>query len=103
MKEQIISLETAELAKEKGFKHSLLFSDSFYPYIIATQSLLQKWLREKHNYCVLVKIYDDAKYYYEIVWIEDNEAHSQSDENGYFSTYEEALEEGLQNTLKLIS
>jgi len=66
MKEQLISFETAKLAKEKGFNegclydynnssdlrknvHSLFYNDSLDFYIAPTQSLLQKWLREVYN------------------------------------------------------
>lgn len=133
MEDTLISLETAKLAKERGFD---LLVDYFYltlkdsqngevevrtwstpsnfnspppnPYIIEireaysapTQSLLQKWLREVHKYCIFVNMYDDATYYYEVVWVYKKEAHSQSNYNGCFSTYEEALEDGLQNVLK---
>ncbi len=66
MKEQLISFETAKLAKEKGFNISN--SGYFYDkkgdkimdtpldkflwggkYPASTQSLLQQWFKEKHN------------------------------------------------------
>jgi hypothetical protein len=73
MEEQLITLETAVLAKEKGFDSSTVnmcwvksgnesyngkrMSRNSIPYIAEgaalilqpTQALLQKWLREKHN------------------------------------------------------
>lgn len=59
MKEQFISYETALLAKEKGFDYTsveLFYSSetkvksvSYNEIQAPTQSLLQKWLREKHG------------------------------------------------------
>ena len=66
-----------------------------------TQSLLQKWLREVHN--VSIKI--DDYYTYSRVRFDYNicELGSQEDNPvGVFETYEEALETGLQEALKLI-
>ncbi|WP_394749599.1 hypothetical protein [Spongiimicrobium salis] len=66
MKEQLISFETAKLAKEKGFNEVVI--DNYGPmesilwkgqhknselryleYSAPTQSSLQKWLRDKHG------------------------------------------------------
>lgn len=74
MKEQLISSETAKLAKEKGFDEKCLFfytgdskelkqinlkgisnSDTISFCSAPTQSLLQKWLREKHGIDILVQ------------------------------------------------
>ncbi|MCI4437670.1 MAG: hypothetical protein JHC33_12760 [Ignisphaera sp.] len=158
MEEQLITFETAKLAKEKGFR---MFKDSFKStlidsrnydvqrysfyrvikeeqmlnlnvgtnssningllesyddkdfivqknYFAPTQSLLQKWLREVHNidvfinrdgmfrkesYCIF--IHDNIKDISRLRPL-DNDVFS-----GYF-TYEEALEVGLQEALKLI-
>lgn len=68
MEDQLISFETAKLAKEKGFEEktktwynfsglSVSGEQSQYPsndkrfpsYSRPTQSLLQRWLREKHR------------------------------------------------------
>ena len=66
MEEQLISFETAKLAKEKGFTYAYEFYDKEgnivdfgivggwtdchdENYAAPTQSLLQKWLREKHD------------------------------------------------------
>ena len=125
MKEQLITFETAKLAKEKGFDDVrtnhlpyMLEGDdegcigaSIYCKVYAnccTQSLLQKWLREVHNidvfinrggmfrkesYCIF--IHDNIKDISRLRPL-DNDVFS-----GYF-TYEEALEIGLQEALKLI-
>ena len=113
MKEQLISFETAKLAKEKGVKldiNGLYWEDGSYDsgenalvyeefqdvMSAPTQSLLQKWLREVHNIDVNVLPYNKTKKEYEVyvdlavtTW------------SGY-KTYEEALEVGLQEALKLI-
>ena len=121
MKEELISFETAKLAKEKGFLlHTI---DTFYQYdgsislchyqstralevqdkervecYAPTQSLLQKWLREKHNIYVLVDMGINRDYYWKYF---DNEiAFTYS--KGNCKTYEEALEIGLRKTLELI-
>ena len=118
LKEKLISFETAKLAKEKGFHISsrgegmgkrvfingelvnTIFSSKDHIHA-PTQSLLQKWLREVHN----VSIKRDDYYTYSRVRFDYNicELGSQGDNPvGVFETYEEALEIGLQEALKLI-
>ena len=153
MQEQLVSFETAKLAKNKGFDEictshyvnekpfysvdepkqlfntvlrygnrketyestSVLWfknSDLHYKdnsekfrfnkgYTAPTQSLLQKFLREKHNIIIIVDKIDstlNSGFYYNI--------YSVLVENNYgileFKTYEEALEKGLFEALKLI-
>ena len=134
MKEELISLETAKLAKEKGFKLNFCV-ELFYPdphkeneyittecihdwefvenndtYSRPTQSLLQKWLREEHN----LHFYIDTTPSFEQM-----ESHKSKyklhirvpfspfkSTTAYYyleSTYEEVLEKGLQEALKLIN
>jgi len=127
----LIEFETAKLAKEKGFNWKVRYSYGHninphlaYPkedYSIATnfndsverynkslqdrlknlisaptKSLLQKWLREEHDifiYCVpRGNVYPDIKWGNNISMRENN----------YYHSYEEALEVGLQEALKLI-
>ena len=69
-------------------------------YTAPTQSLVQRWLREKHNVLLFVNYYTFAVdgengYYYHI-----GKIHSYY--TGKSATYEECLEKGLQNALKLI-
>ena len=139
MEEQLIKLQTAKLAKEKGFdvrcekayfetlKHTLetsrdgeitfpykpprilkrSYGDEFTIFIAEapTQSLIQKWLREKHNIHVSPRE----------SWSIDNTLEYVCTVNGNyvthgiknkpinrFDTYEQALEIGLQEGLKLI-
>lgn len=124
MVEKIIELETAKLAKEKGFnipvwdffdenreeenvigwigdsfEEKLEFAKEFVEYWRPTQSLLQKWLREVHHIDVWVvpsKNLDEELCYSYLI---DTLNYTDSED---YTTYEEALEEGLQEALKLI-
>ena len=128
MEEELISFETAKLAKEKGFNIPTrnFYADKSwedeqvyncgsvgYPEftndmganhgfgditLIPTQSVLQKWLREEHSIDVLVdKGFLSNKYSYEVLYKND-----MLDSEYVFKTYEEALEKGLYEALKLI-
>lgn len=134
MKDVIVTLKTAKLAKEKGFDYSLEYyffpveddreyiirhkSTYFKPYTLEevykqelfkltypapTQSLLQKWIRERHNIHIDIFIQDEAPYtnfYYRIMEI--GQYFVISYYNDISATYEEALEKGLQHALKQI-
>jgi len=133
MKEQLITFETAKLAKEKGFNElvkTLYISDNdvvksakannsgrtnsnyieredYKVYSAPTQSLLQKWLREEHNIHIdlTTDLYDDLETMcfrgFAILKMKKfkNPLYESYD---VFKTYEEALEVGLQEALKLI-
>jgi len=116
MKEQLIGLECAKLAKEKGFgiETELVYHENklwhitnliqFYKgkYDFApTQSLLQKWLREKKGIIVEVAWYHNGKVakWISKTWEVETAKYKAGDEK---DTYEEALEEGLKEALKLI-
>lgn len=71
---------------------------------IPTQSLLQRWLREKHDIHIIVKVFWDSKtnnrtYAADIYKIGDKPIMRKRKVE---STYEEALEQGLIEALKLI-
>lgn len=148
MKEQLISFDTAKLAKEKGLQigtrksyiHHLKdyfydddpthresyladtirldydfymvngeedygdFSNENYTmYEAPTQSMVQKWLRDKHNIHIQINL-EVLKHPYfssEVIVITSEHYHSICTSNPY-PTYEEALEEGLQEALNLI-
>ena len=144
MEEQLISFETAKLAKEKGFEelvnncyyeeklfgtyammdeNDLAFIDvmdgnelenhnnlNFINYkcrfSAPTQSLLQKWLREKHKIQMLIQHYTHIKYgelYAGFVYNPNIiYCSSSSPVIRKALTYEEALEVCLQKALKLI-
>jgi hypothetical protein len=120
MKEQLITFETAKLAKEKGFdvycetayvyRYKEHESEDYWYYWKSyvgslthdpltcdigapTQSLLQKWLREKHNTFISVDVNYCYKIYFKDVLLS---------ESINYNNYEDALEVGLQEGLKLI-
>lgn len=132
MKDELVSFEVAKLAKEKGFNiesdkyycivpieeqkvGDVVLEKETYTHIImgkgeavwfryaptTSQSLLQKWLREKHSIDVIVDKVNStpsSRYYFNI--------YSENIEDEYditeFDAYEEALEIGLEQALKLI-
>lgn len=133
MRDQEISFDTAKLAKEKGFDNkeygdwleqfmwyskdgvSFVFdindADDEDEWVIktkdfipqSTQSLLQKWFREKHNIQMIMKpFYDSLKkensFVCDIIRMSDGRVIK----SVRCSKYEEALEIGLQNALTLI-
>lgn len=141
MQEELITFETAKLAKEKGFNidclnyYTLKYSKAPYieqgieyqsdryiefdwnlnkesskqikaPYpnqyhesqcSAPTQSLLQKWLREVHN--IDIEIIIGQSNYYHCIML--NKVPNKNSDK--YKTYEECLEVGLQEGLKLIS
>jgi len=125
MEDQLITFETAKLAKKKGFNEAclecfipkgtlynnnrenikltnkqLLISNCSAP----TQSLLQKWLREEHRIFIWVQPWVGANYgicsndFYCQIYLRN----SLQGDTKLKNTYEEALEKGLIEALKLI-
>jgi hypothetical protein len=92
------NVELNELLENHNYKH-------WDKYSAPTQSLLQKWLREKHGAYVEVSINTEYKYNIiiffkgEFIYIRDNK----NNEVSQYNKYEEALEEGLYEALKLIN
>jgi hypothetical protein len=155
MQEQLISFETAKVAKEKGYniegqtvfdlkndnkiinfkdnaiqefindaetgyRDKALYylkdginvtddnTDEGYFLLAPTQSLLQKWLREVHDILMNI-IYDGNDEVFRVEIIKQNKDRTRIvffiEKGNYrveFNTYEEALEAGLQEALKLI-
>ena len=121
MEDTLISFQVAKLAKEKGFKlgsgwqirslFNIKDGKTFCEKAIETpehacercsQSLLQKWLREKHKIIVAINIMSDLSYYSLLVDINENKLNlKHQSKNREFNIYEEALEDGLQEALKL--
>ena len=123
MKEQIISFETAKLAKEKGYLESCLkpynseggflqrnydlceyIIEKDYPiYSAPSQTLLQKWLREEHEIDIYINRSFSMKhsYHYEVLNKCDYDNIIQQDCIPNRS-YEECLEEALLEGLNLI-
>jgi len=126
MKDQLITFPTAKLAKEKGFNipcigwyYSKNPTQQYLEHCTIpintnklevhncsapTQSLLQRWLIEKHNIYVAVNC-NASGWYWELVKTNGTGIKSfimLNSESGYHTLYEEALEVGLQEALKLI-
>lgn len=120
MEEQLISFEVAKLAKEKEFPqlnypcyaddekihtsmYFLISYSDFNKYYQSTQSLLQKWLREKYDIDIIIYRSFSMKnsYHYGII-INCNFENEIIEECIPDIKYEEALEEGLLESLKLI-
>ena len=131
MEDTLVSYETALLAKEKGFDsddviqcyrksgnvtlyskqaHTLcasvgktIFED--FACLAPTQSLLQKWIREKH--LLHIEIYgfvsgdEQTRSYYHC--IRNMKKYCDlTDDSKTFNSYEDCLEDGLFTALKLI-
>ncbi len=125
MKDQLISFETAKLAKEKGFslwchhrysyRENKLGNLEMSPFVkgmvkpdpnqifAPTQSLLQKWIREIHKLDIEIECYwkdekeVDTLY---VPWVKCNA--TEDEEAEFFNIYEEALESALKEALNLI-
>ncbi len=127
MKEQLIEFETAKLAKEKGFdwecqnfyrdngnlhgkrgKSSGInppFNQGINRQTAPTQSLLQKWLRDEHRIFIELGLVDSLNDYWvrvDVSTLSSLETIWRNDPNNHLETYEQALEAGLIEGLKLI-
>lgn len=128
MRDELINFKTAKLAKEKGFvglypttDYILMYFDNGIGvlgeqqgeddcrddfYLAPTQSLLQKWLRDVHSIHIKIEQEErNTKFYihlYENIKLVRLELGD--DITDYeFNSYEEALEVGLQEALKIIN
>lgn len=117
MKEEIISFETAKSAKEKGFNevcnscydingkvyHGMNHKNDLGENVFSapTQSLLQKWIREVHNIYVNIEYWNaiSNNHKYKINYFREI---NNTIFGNFYKSYEEALEKGLQEALKLI-
>ncbi len=131
MKEQLISFKVAKLAKKKGFDEPCMnyiwndqtiiesvinssthgipikqeeFTDKIgrkkiYTICVPTQTLLQIWLREEHNILLYTAPIQGAYPNDGIKWLW---CIYKIETSNLYDTYEEALEEGLYEALKLI-
>ena len=133
MKEQLITFDTAKLAKEKGFNVPVIYYFEDYNgelthyhlskkdwnnrgkqysimYSAPSQSLLQKWLREVHHIVIDNTCYFSlTKFTLKLHTFENGEfigtvIDSVRDVKNRvtYKSYEEALEEGLIEALKLL-
>lgn len=124
MKEQFISYETAQLAKLKGFKEPVRYfishireirEDGFREYnwnnddmakgcySAPTQSLLHKWLRDVHEIFVIIDL-GSQEFSYKIYKGKNKmiQKYDTFKTINFNDSYENALEKGLQEGLKLI-
>jgi len=110
-----INIETAKLTKEIGYdlgacnkyyydgiikSSKILLQDINNCYPAPYQAELQEWLRNKHGIIVLVEYCK----FYEVPWSACIQKLQDDFIEDYhnFTNYEEALEQGLQEALKLI-
>ena len=126
IEDKVIEFDTAILAKEKGFKN--IWTEVYYEerddefrgvkaymneyidyddvgkkcvfYHAPTQSQLQRWLREGHQIDITVSLVGNAYGFY--IHFYGNYT-NEGDNYGVIGTYEEALEKGLVEALKLIN
>ena len=127
MENELVTFDTAKLAKEKGFTirgiKLMGYTSKFYnhntktllaygrtgrtdltkAYFAPTQSLLQRWLREEHDLIVVALPYtlDNKERTRVYIWL-IHKKFSSTAKDQYFKTFEEALESGLEKALKLI-
>jgi hypothetical protein len=115
-KEEKITHETAKLAKEMGFNVGNDESESYnkdgsvtsagrqnYHEICyrPTQSLLQKWIREKYKIDTGLYYWDNDSYSYKLGKIVDKKMKHLT-KNIFVGSYEETLEVALEVALELI-
>ena len=112
MKEQKISWKTAKLAHSKSFRKfgadfdylSQFKNTSQINTFLPTQSLLQKWLRDKFHLDIRIASNSRTCHFPVIQLLEDGGTlgKGQKGQIIMYQTYEKALEKGLQEALKLI-
>lgn len=111
MKDTYVTFETAVLAKKKGFNWSCSYepflanwndtpsTNSYDRVSLPTQSLLQKWLREKHQIHIVMIPTPENHYTFKLmdIGVEDIERppYNEVEANDY-DTYEACLEAALQ-------
>jgi hypothetical protein len=119
----LIQFNTAKLAREKGFKFQNAASENDYQGENPTQSELQKWLRDVHGIDIIIdlsltNLYNkNERNYFVDIYCTNLKTHPKIDEyiqskgigvpegggsHKLFISHEEALEDGLFESLKLI-
>ena len=132
IEESFVSFDTAKLLKEAGFDvpcrgvyvtdrtgyyefreydnkqttDDLCWNieDGFqYEYLAPTQALAEKWLREVYNIAIY-SLYDDdmEQWFYVVDAFTKNPVIDVFQSGSEYDSYEEALESGLQEAIKLI-
>jgi hypothetical protein len=103
--------EIAKLAKEKGFIPHTITTKFTNDYLLGGKNVLinetcillwmhelQKWLRVTHKIDILINVTIAYSNYIPIIWFKGKKIKP----SGRFINYENALETGLQEGLKLI-
>jgi hypothetical protein len=124
MRDQLVTFDIARLAKEKGFNEEVRdwynptqddelkpegggdmlekYNSTDHLLSAPTQSLLQRWLREVHVVNVWVRHVTDDYYICETTFKKKNKEWLYKIVDTHFIKYEDALEKGLIEALKLI-
>ncbi len=125
IQEEFVTLETAKLLKEKGFKEDVFtfyeadevegnmelfesydaenFNARVECFSAPTQSIVHKWLRETKNLHVEISYMYGKYWIYDILTIPNHDLIGLADRPPiHYSTYEDALEDGIREALKLI-
>lgn len=109
MTEELVTLETAKLLKEKGFlqrKYLINVSTlhNCYKYLsVPPQSVVQRWLRETKDLHIEISYMYENYWIYDILTIPNHDLVGLSDRPIiHYKSYEEALEAGIRESLKLI-
>jgi hypothetical protein len=120
MQEELVTLETAKLLKEKGYNEYsvLVIGDNGKEAVVAfrtnsdlpegaysrpTQSFATKWLRESKNLHIEISYMYGDYWIYDILTLPRHDLVGLSDRPlEHYKSYEEALEAGIQEALKLI-
>lgn len=109
MTEELVTLETAKLLKEKGFQQRKYFINvstlhHCYKYLsVPPQSIAQKWLRENKKLHIEISYMYGDYWIYDILTIPNHDLIGLSDRPlVHYKSYEEAFEAGIQEALKLI-
>lgn len=112
MAEELVALETAKMLIKKGFNECRNvvdinnMSNGDLPkrcFSQPTQSLAQKWLREVKNLHIEISYMYENYWIYDILTIPNHDLVGLSDRPIiHYKSYEEALEAGIFEALKLI-
>ena len=123
IEESFVSFDTAKMLKEAGFdvpctsqytegmgvwnvEYPYNFNEDDFGYSRPTQALAARWLRDAHHInvyaCFDYEKFDERKWFFtqEHTMVNDDSAVYCSITN--YNSYEEALEAGLQEAIKLI-
>ena len=111
LKDTFVKKDTLLSAMKKGF--FLWGSPEYYVHCdteniiedseilpVPTQSILQGWIRDIHH--IHISIYLDGYLKYYVYWTNTDYLNTLLTQAGPYDTYEQALEIGLQQSLKLI-